>query len=100
MNEALENVADQATSMVETVSAELDRFVNERVPCILTNAEYATATSALMISLNRQLARCAAAFGEAQGIDPNEMIQLVAAQFDRNYARCLDVIRHGNGRLQ
>ena len=87
-----EIVAERSADLVHEYTVALDDFVNRLVPPTLSNAEYAARCSGLMIALNRQLARCAAAFGEANGVGPDMMMKLVAGQFTRNYSICLDAV--------
>jgi hypothetical protein len=78
-------VQERAAALTDDYSQRLDAFVNEIVPPVLDNAEYAARCSALLIALNRQLARCAASFGEVHTVSPEEMTQLVASQFSRYF---------------
>ena len=87
MTDTAEIVA-RSTDLVEEYTDHLTRFTNQLVPVFLDNAEYAARTSALMIALNRQLARCATAFGGAHGVGPEQMIELVVGQFAKNMALC------------
>lgn len=79
-------IQERATDLTDDYSQQLDAFVNEIVPPVLDNAEYAARCSALLIALNRQLARCAASFSEVHGVDPEEMTALVFTQYRRNFA--------------
>jgi hypothetical protein len=83
-----ETTLERSEELQAEYTLELDGFVNRLVPSTLSNAEYAARTSALMIALNRELARCAAAFGDVWQVGPKDMIELVTAQFVGNYARC------------
>jgi hypothetical protein len=80
-----QTVAEHAVDLTEEYSLKLDAFVDELVPPILTNVEYAARCSALLIALNRQLGRCAASFGEVHQVGPDEMTALVHGQFARNF---------------
>lgn len=99
MIDTMIDVRDRSTELVDQFTAELDALVNKHVPTILDNAEYAAVTSALMIALNRELARCAAAFGATHGVLPDQIIDLVGTQFQINYAKCLEALSVSNGRL-
>jgi hypothetical protein len=79
-----ETVEGRAKDLTDAYSQKLDAFVNELVPTVLDNREYAARCSALLIALNRQLARCAASFGEVHQVTPDDMTNLVFAQFVRN----------------
>jgi 16S rRNA C1402 N4-methylase RsmH len=91
-NSAVSAITERSSDLVAQYTAELDAFVNGLVPSLLDNAEYAARTSALMIALNRELARCAAAFGEVHGVHPEAMIQLVVVQFSKNFSIALDAM--------
>lgn len=79
------SVKDRASTLTDDYSQRLDAFVNEIVPPVLENTEYAARCSALLIALNRQLARCAASFGEVHQVSPEDMTNLVFGQFVRNF---------------
>lgn len=85
MSDIIQGVQDRASILVDDYSRRLDEFVNELVPPVLMNDEYAARCSALLIALNRQLARCAASFGEVHEIEESEMLNLVFSQFHRNF---------------
>lgn len=96
MSATIEAVAGRSSDLTAEYTQKLDAFVNDLVPPMLSNAEYAARTSALMIALNRELARCAAAFGSAHQVDADTMIQLVTGQFNNNYFRANSaVVRQG-----
>lgn len=92
VNRAEAAVVSRSTDLVEEYTDQLTAFVNGLVPPFLDNAEYAARTSALMIALNRQLGRCATAFGNAHDVSPEDMIKLVIAQFVKNMAVCADAV--------
>lgn len=71
----------------------LDEMVNKMVPTTLSNDEYAARCGALMIALSRELARCAATFGETHELDPEQINEVVAMLFSNHYSHCLAVIR-------
>ena len=85
---------------IEEVSADLTQFVNERVIPGMPDTEFVSVCSALMIALNRQLARCAASFGEVNGVDQDTMTTLVRGQFDNHYAQALAALRQPQGMVQ
>lgn len=95
-NTTIADITARSSDLVDDYTAQLDLFTNELVPVFLDNAEYAARTSALMIALNRQLARCAVAFGSTHQIDPEEMIRLVTQQFVKNVAICASAVE-GDG---
>jgi hypothetical protein len=97
-NAAVNAVHARSSDLVDDYTAQLDTFADGLLPPFLDNAEYAARTSALMIALNRQLARCAAAFGEVHGVSPDDMATLVGSQFDKNYRIALDATR-GEGQV-
>jgi hypothetical protein len=80
-----DSVQDRATELSEEYSQRLDEFVNDIIPPVLMNDEYAARCSALLIAINRQLARCAASFGEVHQVSAEEMTNLVVGQFVRNF---------------
>lgn len=93
MNDAAEApIVARSSDLVEQYTGRLNDFTNGLVPPFLDNAEYAARTSALMIAFNRQLARCATAFGDAHGVSPEQMIELVTAQFAKNMAMCASAV--------
>lgn len=81
-------------------SQRLDGFVNELVPPVLMNDEYAARCSALLIALNRQLARCAASFSQVHAVEPSEMLNLVFAQFHRNFRISLGALEGAGEAVQ
>lgn len=81
-------IVARSSDLVDEYTRRLNNYTDGLVPPFLDNAEYAARTSALMIALNRQLARCAVAFGEAHGVSPEQMIELVTGQFAKNMAVC------------
>lgn len=100
---ATASVAERSSDLVEDYTARLETVIAGLMSTntsIISNAEYAARTSALMIALNRQLARCAAAFGEVHGVAPDEMTKLVEAQFGNNFRRCLDAVAGEGQSLQ
>lgn len=99
-NAAVEAITQRSTDLVAEYTRLLDQFVNQLVPPVLDNAEYAARTSALMIAVNRELARCAAAFGETHGVDPEQMIRLVIGQFTKNFSIALDAMEGQGKQLQ
>lgn len=86
--EAEAAIVARSSDLTEEYTRRLGNFTDGLVPPFLDNAEYAARTSALMIALNRQLARCATAFGEVHGVSPEQMINLVVAQFAKNMSVC------------
>jgi hypothetical protein len=95
-DDAVASVTARSADLVEEYTDKLNTFVNGLVPPFLDNAEYAARTSALMIAFNRQLGRCATAFGNAHGVSPEAMIELVVAQFVKNMAVCAEAVE-GDG---
>jgi ABC-type transporter Mla subunit MlaD len=75
----------RTSELAEEYTQRLDSFVDDLVPPILMNDEYAARCSALLVALNREIARCAAAFGDANQVAPEEMVDLVFAQFSHNF---------------
>lgn len=98
MTDTMSNaVLERSSDLTEQYTDELNAFVEQRVPMALDNTEYAARCSGLMIALNRQLARCAAAFGEANEVPPESIRTLVMGQFSRNFGICIATVR-GEGR--
>ena len=93
MSDVLDTVAERSSDLTAEYTRQLDEFASGLVPPMLSNAEYAARCSALMIALNRELARCAVAFGEAHGITAEQMKALVIGQFQRNYATASAAVR-------
>lgn len=96
----IESVKERSSELVEEYSAKLTEFTDSLVPSHLMNDEYAARCSALLIALNRQLARCAAAFGEVHQIEPEEIMQLVADLFSQNHIKALNALRGEGGAVQ
>lgn len=86
--QAIEQIGARAEDLKEEYTRRLDAFANELVPPMLSNSEYAARCSALLTALNRELARCAASFGEVHKVAPEDMQTLVVLQFRRNFAHC------------
>jgi hypothetical protein len=84
--------------MTDTQSETIDAIKERSVD--LANDEYAARCSALLIALNRELARCAAAFGEVHQIDPAEIMTLVAEQFSKNHVHALNALRGEGSSVQ
>jgi hypothetical protein len=99
VNRAEARVVARSADLVEEYTGHLTAFVDNLVPTTLDNAEYAARTSALMIAINRQLARCATAFGEAHGVAPEQIVELVVAQFAKNMAVCAEAVE-GQGQTR
>lgn len=87
-DEAIERIGIRAEELKDDYTRQLDEFTDKIVPKTLSNSEYAARCSALMTALNRQLARCAASFGEVHGVDIDEMQTVVVLAFRRNFAIC------------
>jgi hypothetical protein len=85
-------VQDRAKELTDSYSQMLDKFVNDLIPPTLENAEFAARCSALLIALNRQLARCAASFSGVHHVEPDEMVNLVFGQFHRNFRISLSAL--------
>ena len=86
--QAIEAIGIRAEALKAEYTERLDAFANDLVPPMLSNSEYAARCSALLTALNRELARCAASFGEVHQVDPEELQTLVVMQFRRNFAVC------------
>jgi hypothetical protein len=99
-SETIDAIKERSVDLVEEYSAELTAFVDKLVPSLLANDEYAARCSALLIALNRELARCAAAFGEVHQIDPAEIMTLVAEQFSKNHVHALNALRGEGSSVQ
>lgn len=100
MTDAIDGIKERSSELAEDYTEKLTAFVDELVPSMLANDEYAARCSALLIALNRQLARCAAAFGEVHQIDPQEIMALVAEQFSQNHVKALNALRGEGGTIQ
>lgn len=86
--EAIDRIGVRSEELKAEYTQRLDAFANDLVPPMLSNSEYAARCSALLTALNRELARCAASFGEVHQVDPEEMQTLVVMAFRRNFAIC------------
>lgn len=86
-------VQDRSEQLAEAFTAELGSWIRERIPPLMTDAEFAATSSAMMIALNRKLAECAVAFGETHGVDAVELDMMVIKLFQLNHSRALDAAR-------
>jgi hypothetical protein len=84
-DEAIDRIGERAEELKAEYTERLDAFANELVPPMLSNSEYAARSSALLTALNRELARCAASFGEVHGVSEEDMVGLVVSAFKRNF---------------
>ena len=73
-------------------TTELTDYCDTRVPPLLDNAEYAASCSALLISLTRQLGRCAAAFGAANNQKADDVRVMVTRMFNTNFDRAAEAL--------
>jgi hypothetical protein len=97
MTDTADTILERSQRLADEYTIKLDALVNETVPTILDNVEYAARCGALMIAFSRELARCAASFGETHEISAETMATMVGGMFNRNYKRCLDAIDMGAG---
>lgn len=95
-----EDVAFQERSiaLTEQYTNEFGQIIDREVPMTLSNAEYGARTSSLLIALTRQLARCAAAFGHANGQSPDDVQIMVMKMFGTNYNRAMEALTTGEGK--
>jgi hypothetical protein len=84
-----ERVQSRSIELTNQYTQELGDYCDKRVPPLLDNTEYALSCSSLLIALTRQLGRCAAAFGAANGQTPEDVRTLVFRMFNMNYDRAL-----------
>lgn len=94
MSEEPEQDVRPMADKVDTYTADLGNYVRGQIPRSMPDDEFAAAASALMIALNRQLAYCAAAFGETHGVSADLVRKLVMGQFDRHHATAIDALRN------
>jgi hypothetical protein len=83
---------DKVQELSLAYSKEIGAWCDDKVPPILGNADYAARTSALVIALTRELARAAAAYGEAQDQDSETVGGLILALFTKNHIQALETI--------
>ena len=100
MTDTQSDVRERAGLLTDDYAQKLDAFVDELVPPVLDNAEFAARCSALLIALNRQLARCAASFGEVHLVSPEAMEALVFGQFRRNFRISHDALEGAGEAVQ
>jgi hypothetical protein len=86
-----DRIKRMTSDLVDKYDGEISRLVDAKIVLTLPNDEYAARTSALLISLNRQLSRAAAAFAGSNGISDEEMLAMVMAQFTSNFAKATAV---------
>lgn len=91
--QVIDALTERSVELTAEYTRRLDAVVNDLVPPTLSNSEYAARCSALLIAINRELARCAAAFCSAHGVMPEEFATVVHDQFDLNLAHAMDSIR-------
>jgi len=97
--DTVDQIMQRADELADQFTRDLDVFVGATVPKTLSNNEYAARTAALMISLSREIARCAVSFGETHQVDREEMVTLVGKMFGNHYARCVAAVDQGAGGL-
>jgi hypothetical protein len=90
---------DRVNELVDAYGRELDAWANERVPKLISNGEYAARSAAIMIALNRELARVAVAFGEAHDVGPGEVADLILSAFVKNHRLALQAVQPIEGVL-
>lgn len=93
--EADETLQDRAIILTNQFTNELTAYCDERVPPVLGNSEYAAACSSLLIALSRQLGRTAAAFGQANNQNADDIRVMVMRMFNTNYDRALAAMGQG-----
>lgn len=82
----------RADELVEAYTRELTEWMDGKLPTILGNAEYGSRCAAVMIALNRQLGRIAAACGETQNVQPDIMADLVVSQFMKHHLQSISAL--------
>lgn len=96
----MEEITSRSSDLADDYTAKLDAFVSDLLPAFLDNAEYTARSSALMIALNRQLGRCAAAFGDVHGVSVEDMTALVNGQFANNFRICREAVEGKGATVQ
>lgn len=84
----------------EQFTDELTAYARSKIPMALSNREFADASSALLIALNRVLAATAASFGETHNVAPEKMVDLVIKQFAKHHLEALAAIHEPQGMVQ
>jgi hypothetical protein len=90
-----EDFQQRSIELTNEYTAELTKYCDDRVPPMLDNAEYAARCSALLISMTRQLGRCAAAFAKANNQDQQDVAVMIARMFNKNHQQAIDALGEG-----
>lgn len=85
--------ANPAAALADFYTGELNAYVDKLLPITLSNEEYTNRISALCVALNRELARISSTSASVHECPHDEMVDLIAKQFCRNYARCIEAIQ-------
>lgn len=81
-----EQVKSKTSDLVDQFDKEFGDLIDGKINPLMPNLEYAALSAALLISVNRQLARIAAAFGDSQQIDHQVVAEMVVSQFSKNFS--------------
>jgi hypothetical protein len=85
-----------AAVLADLYTRELGNFCKDCLPVTLSNDEYMSRISALIVALNRMLAEYVVTSAHVHGADLGEMLDLTATQLIRNVNKAVAAI-HGDG---
>jgi len=92
MTKVIDLAHKRVSDLTDDYTKELAEWTDGKVPPLTSNPEYAARTSALMIALSRNLARAAAAFGESQNVEAEEVVAMVVKMFVTNHLSAIQTI--------
>lgn len=81
-----------AAVLADSYTRDIGDWCKRQVPVTLSNDEYLTRISALIVALNRLLAEYVVTSAHVHEVDMTEMMDLTATQLARNINKALDAI--------
>jgi len=77
-------------AFAQRFTKELDSYVREQLPVTMPNDEYARATAAMLLALNRTLATCSVAFAKTHGVERKRVETHMLINFRDNLTMAYD----------
>lgn len=93
----MEDATQRTVAMTTDYTNRIGKTVERLMPAHLDDAEFALRSSAMLIALNRQIARVAASFCATHGVMPDVMTEMVREQFGQNFTEAMSTVL-GTGR--
>jgi hypothetical protein len=81
-----------AEDMAVRYTFELGQFVKDRLPLNMPNDEFALASAAMLIALSRRLGDCAAAYAQANLVDPPQVGDTIVGMVAKHFVEGLMTI--------